>query len=132
MQIQVPSRGKPKTKPYFELTLFLLVPHCVVPRYRRNVQVSGVDELFKHSTWHTATEFQSYVTELEAPPEHAHPLCEFAPPVGVHPLVRHLKGRSSLLLRQELSRLRSRLPTVWTNAYLVAAVGATGSDQAVQ
>jgi|GEM_PF-3037840 len=40
-----------------------------------------------------------------------------------HLLVRLLKGRSSRMLRQEFPRLRSRLPTLWANSYLVATVG---------
>ena len=34
-----------------------------------------------------------------------------------------IKGRNSRLLRRELPTLRSRLPTLWTNSYLVATVG---------
>jgi REP element-mobilizing transposase RayT len=38
-------------------------------------------------------------------------------------LVRSIKSRSSRLLRQEFPRLKSRLPTLWTNAYFVSTVG---------
>lgn len=34
-----------------------------------------------------------------------------------------MKGRSSRLLRQEFPGLRSRLPTLWANRYVVATVG---------
>jgi putative transposase len=37
--------------------------------------------------------------------------------------VKALKGRTSRVLRQEFPRLRSRLPTLWTNAYFVATTG---------
>jgi putative transposase len=56
-------------------------------------------------------------------PDHVHLLCSIDPQLGVHKFVKHLKGRSSRLLRQEFSQLRSRLPTLWTNAYCVATVG---------
>jgi putative transposase len=41
----------------------------------------------------------------------------------MHRLVKQIAGRNSRLLRQEPPTLRSRLPTLWTNSYLVATVG---------
>ena len=43
--------------------------------------------------------------------------------LGVHKFVRRVKGRSSRLLRQEFPQLKSKLPTLWTNSYLVSTVG---------
>lgn len=40
-----------------------------------------------------------------------------------------MKGRSSRLLREEFSTLRSRLPTLWTNSYLVATTGGASLAQ---
>lgn len=34
-----------------------------------------------------------------------------------------IKGRSSRVLREEFTWLRSKLPTLWTNSYFVATVG---------
>ena len=56
-------------------------------------------------------------------PEHVHLLVEVDPQYGIHRLVRAIKGRSSRLLRQEYPWLQSRLPTLWTNSYLVSTVG---------
>ena len=61
--------------------------------------------------------------ELETMADRVHLLVEVDPQVGVHKLVNAIKGRSSRVLRQELPWLRSGLPTVWTNSYLVATVG---------
>jgi putative transposase len=93
------------------------------PKYRRKVLVGGVDERLKQIIRQTAAELQSEVIELEVMPDHVHLLCEVDPQFGAHRLVRHLKGRSSRLLRQEFSWLRNRLPTLWTNSYFVATVG---------
>ena len=68
-------------------------------------------------------ERQAEVIELEIMPDHVHLLVEVDPQFGIYRLVRLLKGRSSCLLRQEFPRLRSRLPTLWTNSYFVATVG---------
>lgn len=93
------------------------------PKYRRPVLVKGVDVRLKRIIRETAAELHAQVIELEVMPDHVHLLCEVDPQFGVHRLVRHLKGRSSRLLRQEYAWLRSRLPTLWTNAYFVATVG---------
>jgi putative transposase len=71
----------------------------------------------------TAQEFRAIVIELEVMPDQVHLLCEVDPQFGIHCLVRNLKGRSFRLLRQGFPWLRSRLPTLWTNSYLVATVG---------
>jgi putative transposase len=57
-------------------------------------------------------------------PDHVHLLVSVDPQLGIHRLIKLLKGRSSRLLRQEFPHLRSRLPSLWTNAYFVATVGA--------
>ena len=93
------------------------------PKYRRKVLVNGVDVRLKEIIHQTAGEFRAIVIEQEVMPDHVHLLCEVDPQFSVHRLVRHLKGRSSRLLRQEFTFLRSRLPTLWTNSYFVATIG---------
>jgi putative transposase len=60
---------------------------------------------------------------MEADGDHFHMRVECDPQFGIHRLVKAIKGRSSRLLRQEFSPLRSRIPTLWTNSYFVATVG---------
>lgn len=55
--------------------------------------------------------------------ETIHLLIEVDPQYGIHRLIRQMKGRSSRLLRQEFSWLRSRLSTLWSNSYFVSTVG---------
>ena len=93
------------------------------PKYRRKVLVDGIDERLKDIIRSTTAERSATVIELEVMPDHVHLLVEVDPQFGIHRLVRLLKGRSSRLLRQEFPRLRSRLPTLWTNSYFVATVG---------
>jgi REP-associated tyrosine transposase len=93
------------------------------PKYRRKVLVNGIDSRLKEIIAEVASEMQVDVLEMEVMPDHVHWLCAIDPQLGVHKFVKHLKGRSSRLLRQEFSALRSRLPTLWTNSYLVATVG---------
>lgn len=93
------------------------------PKYRRSVLVSGVDVRLKEIIQGICTEFRAELLELEVMPEHVHLLVEVDPQYGIHRLVRVIKGRSSRLLRLEYPWLRSRLPTLWTNAYFVSTVG---------
>jgi REP-associated tyrosine transposase len=93
------------------------------PKYRRPVLVNGVAQRLKVILRQVAAEWQAEIIEMEVLPDHVHLLVEVDPQFGIHRLVRHMKGRSSRLLRQEFSGLRSRLPTLWTNSYFVATVG---------
>jgi putative transposase len=60
---------------------------------------------------------------MEVMPDHVHVLVEVDPQFGIHLLIKRMKGRSSRLLRQEFPKLKSRLPTLWTNSYFVSTVG---------
>ena len=93
------------------------------PKYRRKVLVDGVDERLKTIVRWTVAEQSGTVIEMEVMPDHVLLLVEVDPQFGIHRLVRLLKGPSSRLLRAEFPRLRSRLPTLWTNSYFVATVG---------
>ena len=93
------------------------------PKYRRKVLVQGVDERLKEVIKEVAVETKSEITEMEIMPDHVHLLVEVDPRFGIHSLVKLMKGRSSRVLRQEFTWLRSRLPTLWTNSYFVSTVG---------
>jgi putative transposase len=93
------------------------------PKYRRPVLVKGVDTRLKEIIQQVCTECSAELFTLEVMPDHVHLLVEIDPQYGIHRLVRQIKGRSSRLLRHEFPRLRSRLPTLWTNSYFVSTVG---------
>jgi putative transposase len=63
------------------------------------------------------------IIELEMLEEHVHLLVECPPQLGIHKLVKRIKGLSSRTLRKEFLHLRTRLPTLWTNSYFVSTVG---------
>jgi putative transposase len=70
----------------------------------------------------------AWLVEMEVTPDHVHLLVEVDPQFGIHKLVKAIKGRSCRVLRQELARLTSKLPTLWTNASFVATVGGAPAD----
>lgn len=93
------------------------------PKYRRSVLVGGIDARLKEIVHELAAETRVEIIELEIMPDHVHILCEVDPQFGIHRFVKLLKGRSSFLLRKEFPKLKSRLPTLWTNSYFVSTVG---------
>jgi putative transposase len=93
------------------------------PKFRRPVLVNGVDMRLKSILRDVVDEARSELLNIEIMPDHVHLLVEVDPQFGIHKFVKLAKGRSSRLLRQEFPRLRSRLPTLWTNSYFVSTVG---------
>ena len=94
------------------------------PKYRRPVITGDVDDRLKQLVADVCVERGCNIIELETMPDHVHLLVECDPQYGIHRLVKQIKGRSSRVLRQEFPHLKSRLPTLWTNSYIVATVGA--------
>ena len=93
------------------------------PKYRRSVLIDGVEDRLSEIVSDVCREKEAKIIELEIMPDHVHLLVSVDPQFGIHRLVKAIKGRSSRLLRQEFSFLRSRLPSLWTNSYFVATVG---------
>ena len=93
------------------------------PKYRRKVLVNGVDTRLKELIHEVCEENRIEVIEMEIMPDHVHLLMEVDPQFGIHKAVKLIKGRTSRILRQEFSWLRSRLPSLWTNSYFVSTVG---------
>ncbi len=92
------------------------------PKYRRKVLVDGIDSRLKEIILCKASSVNVEILEMEVMPDHVHLLIEVDPQYGVHRFVRQTKGLSSKILREEYPRLKSRLPTLWTNSYFVSSV----------
>jgi putative transposase len=93
------------------------------PKYRRPVMGGRVEQRLKEIIAEVIVEKGAWLMELETMPDHVHLLVEVDPRFGVHRLVTAITGRSSGLLRREFAWLGSRLPSRWTDSYLVATVG---------
>ena len=93
------------------------------PKYRRKVLTNGIDIRLKELIREACAEIQADIIEMEIMPDHVHLLLEVDPQYGIHRAVKLIKGKTSRILRQEFSELRSRLPTLWTNSYFVSTVG---------
>jgi putative transposase len=66
---------------------------------------------------------QALLLGLEIKPTYVHLTVEISPQFGIHRLVKAVKSRTAYVLRDEFPELRSRMPSMWTNAYLVTTVG---------
>ena len=93
------------------------------PKYRRRVITNQVEVRLKEIIQDCCIELKTELIEMEVMPDHIHLLLQVDPQLGVHRLIKRLKGRSSRLLREEFRELKSRLPTLWTNSYFVSSVG---------
>lgn len=93
------------------------------PKYRRKVLVDGIDTRLKELINESCENINVDIIEMEIMPDHVHLLIEVDPQFGLNRAVRHIKGYTSHALRTEFPKLKSRLPTLWTNSYFVSTVG---------
>jgi len=93
------------------------------PKYRRKVREGQMAKRCEQILRQTAKKYRAEVIALDIMPDHVHRLVEIDPQLGIHRLVKNLKGVSSHQLRKEFASLVSRLPTLWTNSYFVSTVG---------
>ena len=98
------------------------------PKYRRSVLINGVERDFLRIAKEVCDETGSDLIESEVMPDHVHLLISCDPQLGIHRLVRRIKGRSARDLRRDHPWLNKRLPTLWTNSYFVSTVGSVSLD----
>jgi putative transposase len=98
------------------------------PKYRKKVLVDPVDSKLKILFLQKATELHCEIVEMEIMSDHVHLLIKCDPQFGIHKVIKHLKGYTSRILREEFRHLKSRLPSLWTNSYFVASVGTVQLD----
>jgi putative transposase len=96
--------------------VFWCQDHVVFCRkYPRHVLVNGVDDRrLQQISAEVTEETDGILLETEVMPDHVHVLIDVDPPLGIHRVVKAIKGRSCRLRRNEFAWLKSRLPTLWT------------------
>ncbi|PSR20310.1 MAG: IS200/IS605 family transposase [Sulfobacillus acidophilus] len=98
------------------------------PKYRRKVLINGVDARLKELLNSKARELRTDIVEMDVRPDHVYLLIQCDPQFGIHRVIKQLKGYTSHVLRQEFPFLTRKLPSLWTNSYFVATVGAVQLD----
>ena len=92
------------------------------PKYRRSTLRGKVGARLKEILRVIADELRVDLIEIEVVPDHIHILCEVDPQFGVNKFVRHAKGTTSRMLREEFPFLKTP-KSLRTNSYFVATVG---------
>lgn len=90
--------------------------------------INGVDERLKVIIQEVILELEAELLELEIMDDHVHLLASVDPQLGIHKLVKRIKGKSSRLLREEFPWLKRKIPALWTNSYFVSTVGGATLD----
>ena len=93
------------------------------PKYRRKVLVGIVAQRLKEVFEIKAQELGVDIVSLEIMSDHVHLFVKCKPTFSPHQLIKQFKGFSSRTLRTEIPKLKSRLPTLWTNSYYCESVG---------
>ncbi len=98
------------------------------PKYRRKVLVGNIETRLKELIRQFCKEMNVDLIEMEVMPDHIHLLINVDPQFGVHKVIKTLKGKTSKILRNEFHELTTKLPTLWTNSYFIAAVGSVSLE----
>ena len=93
------------------------------PKYRRKVLIQDVAIRLNELISSMCLELSVELIGMEIMPDHVHLLVDIDPQFGVHKFIKHVKSKTSRLLRQEFPHLKTKLPTLWTNSYFVSTVG---------
>ena len=93
------------------------------PKYRRKILVGNVEARLKELIVESCINMNVDIIEMEIMPDHVHILIEVDPQFGVHKVVKNIKGKTSKILRDEFSELKTKLPTLWTNSYFISTIG---------
>jgi len=93
------------------------------PKYRKSLLINGVDDDLKEIIQELSIELEFEIISMEIMPDHVHLLVSISPQLGVHKVIKRIKGRSSNILRKKYQNLRTKVPTLWTHSYFCATVG---------
>lgn len=85
--------------------------------------IGPIETRLKEIVAQVCAEHQAGIEELEVIADHVHLLVSMDPQFGIHRLVKLIKRRFSRFLRQEYPVLTRKLPSLWTNSYVVSPTG---------
>lgn len=109
---------------YKEGIVYLNQYHIVFcPKYRRKVLTGDIEKDLRQIFKEVAQEKDVEIKALEIMPDHVHMFISFDPRQPLHELIKVFKGRSSKILRDKYSKLKSRIPSLWTRSYFCCTIG---------
>ncbi|ABW16577.1 transposase IS200-family protein [Parafrankia sp. EAN1pec] len=98
------------------------------PKYRRPVPAGPIGARCGELVRERCAERDWSVIALEVMPDHVHLFVKAHPKHSPSYVANQLKGFPSHVLGEEFGHLWSRLPTLWSRLYFVAAVGVVSVD----
>jgi len=98
------------------------------PKYRRKVLTNGIDVRLKEILLSVSEECGFDIIDMEVMPDHVHMIIDCDPEYGILQCVKHMKRVSSITLRREFPRLKSRIPSLWTRSCFISTVGAVSLE----
>ena len=105
-------------------TIFNISYHIIwCTKYRRKVLVNEVEDRLKTLLVEKAKEIGCEISIQEVMPDHVHIFIKTKPTLAPHYIVQQLKGYTSRILRKEFSKLKSRIPALWTRSYYCESIG---------
>lgn len=93
-------------------------------QYRAPVISDEIEKRLRAIITEVVADKNACLLALDTAPTYVHLTVEVPPQPGIHRLIKAMKARSAQELRAEFPTLRTRLPSLWTNSYLVVTVGA--------
>lgn len=94
---------------------------CV--KYRRKILTDNIDKRLKELIIEKSKDIDIQIEKIETDKDHIHLFIKASPTKAIHWIVQQLKGYTSRVLRQEISEVRTRLPSLWTRSYYVETIG---------
>lgn len=98
------------------------------PKYRKPVLTGNVEKRLKEIFYEEADNMNVEIKALEIMPDYVDMFIEFDPRLMLHKVIKQFKGKSSHILREEFSFLKSSMPSLWTRSYLSCSVGNISGD----
>lgn len=102
------------------------------PQYRAPVISDEIEKRLRAIISEVVAEKNACLLALETAPTYVHLTVEVPPQPGIHRLIKAMKARSAQELRAEFPTLRTRLPSLWTNSYLVVTAGGAIPDALIE
>ena len=111
-----------------QITASVVFHVAFTPKYRRPVLEGDVAARLKALITEAVAELGARLLVCRVTSDSVRLEVECDPQLGAHRLVKTVKRVTSRQLRDEFPALRSRLPSLWTNAYFVESLGSPDWD----
>lgn len=90
------------------------------PKYRRKILAGDIEVRFRELVSDICKDLSVDLIKVEVLPDRVYLELRVEPRLGIHRAVKQIKAKTAPVLRSEFKELSTKLPTLWTNTYLVS------------